>query len=141
MKLIEYDYLQKKANCNNTIKKYNKKTKKNTKVKALVKINKTNVIKGIFEVVLPKLIKGTLTNNDYNKFNKSYVVLIKNEKDRTFPRFAITPFKKWYIKGYSDITKYSRIVNAINNKKVNKLDKNLKVLAKKIISINGKKCK
>lgn len=52
-------------------------------------------------------------------------------------RNSKTPFTKWYIKGYSNLTKYAKI-DAIINDTVNKLNKNLKSIAKNIISINGK---
>ena len=50
-----------------------------------------------------------------NIFNKSYIIIITNEKDRSFSRNAKTPFTKWYIKGYSEMTKYAKIVDAILN--------------------------
>jgi uncharacterized protein YukE len=64
---------------------------------------------------------------------------MKNASDRSFPRFAKRAFTKWYIKGYSEMTKFAKIIDAVINGTINKLNKNLKMIAKKIISINGKK--
>jgi hypothetical protein len=134
MKMIEHDYWKKHKQSEKIIRKRKGRT---PQVTANVSINKTNVIKGIFKDLLHDLLNGTLSISNYENFCKTYVVQIKNEKDRLFPRYAKTPFKKWYVKGYSEITKYARIVRAIIKKTTDKLDKNLKVLAKRVVAIDG----
>jgi hypothetical protein len=138
MKMIEYDYWKKYEQPERIIRKKNGKATQ--KVIAIVNINKTNIIKGIFKDFLYELLSGVLSVSDYENFCKAYIIQTKNEKDRLLPRYAKTPFKKWYVKGYSEITKYSRIVRAIINKTIDKLDKNLKMLAKRIVAIDGIAC-
>ena len=106
--------------------------KNGQKVECVEKINKSHTIKGIFKHLLKEILYGTLTKEKLDIFCKKNILKIKNEKDRSFPRYSKTPFTKWYIKGYSDITKFSKIVYAIISGTVNELNKNLKTLAKKI---------
>ena len=129
VKLIERYFENKKVPNNATFKK-NNNTSTFTK-----KINKSNIIKGLFDSFLYDILNGNLDNNNLDSFCKAYIVLDKNKINRSFPRTSKTPFTKWYVKGYSEITKYSKIIKAIIKKKVNKLNKNLKVIANKIISI------
>lgn len=68
---------------------------------------------------------------------KTSIHIIKNETGRSFPRHSKTPFTKWYVKGYSVATQMKKIIDAIINKKINTLNKNLKVIANRIISIDG----
>lgn len=133
MKTIEYIFL-KENTLKETITKKNKK-----QVSCVRKINKSNLIKGIFNSFLYDMLHDRITQTKIDIFKKSYIVIITNEKDRSFPRTAKTPFTKWYIKGYSEMTKYAKIVDAIINEKVDNLNKNLKMIAKTIIAINGKK--
>ena len=45
---------------------------------------------------------------------------------------SITPFTKWYIKGYSLFAANKKILKAIDKKDISKLNKNLKIIAKRI---------
>ena len=102
------------------------------------KINKSNLINGIFNFMINDILENKVTPAKIDQFYESFVITIKSKLDRSFPRTAKTPFKKWYIKGYSDHTKFMKIINAVTNGTINELNKNLKVIANKIISINGK---
>lgn len=104
------------------------------------KINKSNLVNGIFDNILYDIIHGTLTENDLDAFCESNIIIIQNKTNRSFPRTAKTPFKKWYVKGYSNLTRFMRIIDAILNNTVDKLPKNLKTIAKTLISIDGEKC-
>ena len=73
-----------------------------------------------------------LTKDKLNIFIKNYVKIIKNKKNRHFPRTSKTPFTKWYLKGYSASTTIIRILEAITTNTVDKLNKNLKLKASKI---------
>lgn len=118
---------------------YSNKHKKKVKKKNIdYKINYANLIDGIYEHLIWYIIKGTLTYYKFNKFCKCYIKINQNRKNRSFPRTSKTPFTKWYIKGYSNLTKYKKIIDAINNNNINKLNKNLKCIARRIISINNK---
>lgn len=120
------------------IEKYytNKFSIKKQKGSIYYKINRSNLINGIFDNILHKVLNNKLTAQSLNKFCRTYIRVIQNKRDRTFPRTSKTPFSKWYIKGYSNITKYMRIINAITNNSIDSLNKNLKMIAKRIISIN-----
>lgn len=49
-----------------------------------------------------------------------------------------TPFTKWNIKGYSELSQYKKIVRSLIEKDTNNLNKNLKMKAKRItIKDNG----
>jgi hypothetical protein len=99
------------------------------------KINKSNLMKGIYDTLLIDLLKGTLKQSTFDSFCKCYITLTNNEKNRSFPRNSKTPFTKWYIKGYSDITKFAKVLKAIQNGTVDKLNKNLKTIANKVIGV------
>lgn len=124
------------------IKKYYMKhypTKKSEKG-VTYKINKSNLVDGIYDVLLYEILTNKLTEESLDKFCESYIEIIQNKDDRSFPRIAKTPFTKWYVKGYSNLTKLSKVINAIINNKVDKLkNKDLRYLARQIISIDGKK--
>jgi len=70
-------------------------------------------------------------------FCNTYIFFIKNDNDRHFPRCSKTPFSKWYVKDYSESSKYGKIIDALLNKTVDKLHANLKVIAKNILKINN----
>ncbi|AYV77649.1 MAG: IS4 family transposase [Dasosvirus sp.] len=113
-------------------------TRINSGVECTVKINKSNLIKGIVKFLIPDLLKGSVNETYMKQFITSYVTIIKNEVNRSFPRISKTPFTKWYVKGYSDSTKFAKIIDAIINGTVEDLHSNLKSIAKKIKAINGK---
>ena len=116
-KLIENEYMKTHTFSENT--------------EIIEKINKSNLIKGVMDR-LDKIISGSMNNDDYNNFIKAYIVINRNKNERSFPRTSKTPFTKWYIKGYSEMTKYWKIINAILNDTINELNKNLKTLAMRI---------
>lgn len=101
-------------------------------------INNSILIGGIYNTIIYNVINSSLTDELLNKFCTLYVKIIQNKKNRVFPRNSKTPFTKWYVKGYANSTKFIKILNAIKNNKVNELNKNLKIIAKCIISIDGK---
>jgi hypothetical protein len=103
------------------------------------KINKSNLTSGIFDNIIYDILNNKLTDKILKQFCNSYIKIVQNKTDRSYPRTAKTPFTKWYIKGYSNQTKYMKIINSIVNDKIDELNKNLKTLAKQIISIDGKK--
>ena len=85
---------------------------------------------------MPSLV----TDDTVLKFCKSYIVLNKIKKNRAFPRISRTPFSKWYVKYYNKMSSLAKIINAIKTNKLDKLNKNLKFKAKKIIAIDGVNC-
>lgn len=107
-------------------------TKKEIDKKVTKKINKTNLLKGIFSSLLYDILYNKLTSNKLDIYCKSYVVFVVNKTGRSFIRNSKTPFTKWYIKGYSELTKYCKVIDAKLNGTIKELNKNLKVLAHKI---------
>jgi len=103
-----------------------------------IKINESHLVKGIFDKLLHKLLHNKLVTNEYNNFCKTYIKLINNKRNRSFPRTSKTAFSKWYVKGYSHNSQLVKMINAILNNTINKLNKNLKTKAKRIKEINGK---
>ena len=137
-KIIEYDYWLLNKPPSNIIKKYNKKTKETTNVTATIKINESQLVKGIFDEILYDLIKGTLKYEEYIKFCKIYIKITKNELNRKCTRIARSPYKKWSLHGLNRASKMIKVINAIRLNKVPKLTKELQLIAKTIIDINGK---
>jgi len=107
---------------NNKISTKIKRRKTNNYVDVSVNINESNLISGFFAKLLNRTLNGTLNN-----FMNSYIVVVKNELNRHFPRMCKCPFKKWYVKFYHEVYKYNKI-----SKGCNELDKNLKLKSKNI---------
>ncbi len=92
---------------------------------------------GIFDILLYDIFIGGLTENKLDNFCGAYIKIIRNKKDSEFPRISKKPFSKWYIKSYSNLAKYMKIINSIKTHAIFELDKNLKTIANNIISIDG----
>ncbi len=133
-KIVEAHYT-KKLKESPKIKKPNKRSDSDESAK--IAINKSNLVTGIFDILLYDIFIGELTENKLNNFCGAYIKMIKNKKDRKFPRISKKPFSKWYIKSYSNLAKYMKIIDAIKTHTISKLDKNLKTIANNIISIDG----
>jgi hypothetical protein len=103
-----------------------------------VKINESNLVRGVYCDMLYDLLKGTFDNAKCKRFCNSYIKKIYNKKGRSFPRTAKKPFTKWYVKGYSIHSQMVRIINAILEGLVDKLPKNLKTKAQRVVKIDGK---
>lgn len=121
---------------NNKPPKIHKK-KLDINVECILKINESLLVNGIFNHLLDSIINSNLTDEYVNEFIKNYVKPIKNEKNRCFPRISMIPFSKWYVKDYHKISDLSKIVEALIDNTEDKLNKNLKLVAKtiKIIKI------
>lgn len=113
-----------------TNKSYIKK-KNGKKIKCTVTINKSHLISRLYDTFIHKLFTG-FTDDEFNTFIKGSIKIIKNETGRAYPRIAKTPFKKWYLKGQSICSQLKRICNAIIDGTIDKLNKNLRLIAHKI---------
>jgi hypothetical protein len=102
------------------------------------KVNKTHLTTNVFKYLLQSIIKGNVTIAKIKNFCKTCIVKCNNKPNRHFPRFSKRPFSKWYIKCYSIQTSYNKIINAVINGTTDKLNKNQKLIANRIVSINGK---
>jgi hypothetical protein len=129
LKIISYYYL-KTHPINSTIKKQN-----GNKVKCTIKINNSLLITNILKHILPKLLNGTLNLDDVYWFNKACIQINKNELNRSFPRVSKIPFSKWYIKEYSNVAQWLKILTAFIENNIDSLNDNLKIKAKQIIKI------
>ena len=103
------------------------------------KINYSNLINGIFDYLIWEIINGTLNRKKLDKFCECYIIICQNKINRSEPRESKKPFTKWYIKGYSNLTKFAKILEAAKEDKIDELNKNLKNIAYRILSINNKK--
>lgn len=102
------------------------------------KINRSNIIKGIRTHILNDMINNNLSNDFFLQFCKSYIIFIKVNKDRSYPRISKKPFSKWYVKNYSVNAELKKIIKSIKNNDDKELNKNQKVKAKLILKIDGK---
>jgi hypothetical protein len=135
MKLFEFNYRKVIEKPTNTIKKYNKNTKTYTNVIASVKINETLFIEGLFDDILYELIHGTLNYDYYIKFCKAYFKIDKRELNRKYPRISKSPYKKWHLKGLSELNNLLKIAKAIQEDTIDDLNSALKTIAKNIMNI------
>ncbi len=99
--------------------------------KYIVKYNKSLALNGIKQIV-PHIIKTNLTINMLLNCIGAYSKKVKCEKDKSNKRISKRPFSKWYIKYYSDLYKYAKIIDCIENDKIDTLNKNLKLEAQNI---------
>lgn len=90
------------------------------------KINKSNVINGILEII-DIILKGKLTNNLIINLCNSYVKYNKIKTGINNERISKTPFTKWYVKGYHNKSYDNLILNALLKKDDTLLNKNLKL--------------
>jgi len=133
------DYNKKNNNKKNNNKKNNNKKNNNKKnnnknddTDIIIKINNSNTIDSIFNHLLDKIIYNKLNKELLDVFCRRDIKIVRNKKGRSFPRISKTPYTKWNIKGYSNLALYKKILKAIKEKDISKLNKNLKTLAKRI---------
>lgn len=96
-----------------------------------IKYNKTLALNGIKQLI-PHIIRTDLTINMVLNYIKAYFKKVMCEKNKLNPRISKRPFTKWYIKYYSDYYKYAKIIDCIENNKLDSLNKNLKLEASNI---------
>lgn len=136
-KLIELYYWKKEKQKPST--SLNKKN--GTKKECTIRINCTNLMKGLFNDLLYDIIlNNNISADKLDKFKKSYIKILKNEKGRNFPRTSKKPHSKWHLKSYSSNSQLKKIIKMMIANKINTLNKNLKVKAKRvtIVEVNGK---
>ena len=132
--MLEHDFISiKKMYLCELILYYLKQSFKNI-LNITHQINEKLFMEGITDNILFKLFDASLDYDTLDKLSKSYTHKTFNKKGRKFARISKKPFSKWYIKAYSDATKYKRIINAILNKEIYTLNKNEKLIAHKIIN-------
>jgi hypothetical protein len=98
--------------------------KENYSNKYYVKINKTELINGLFKII-PNIIFSNLTCDDLMVFFNTYIHLNFTKKDLHNPRISKTPFTKWYVKDYHSKYDIEKMFKAYNDDNEN-INKNLK---------------
>ena len=93
-----------------------------------VKYNKTLIIKGI-ETLISDIIHSSVTYDKLKKISKCFLIKSYSLKNKSNPRTSKKPFTKWYVKSYSDFYKNAKMIECIRSKKLNDLNKNLKMEA------------
>lgn len=106
--------------------------KKESKFLKVNKVNKSNIIKGVFKII-GLILRGKLTAKIINNFTNSYVKYHKIIKQNNKPRISKTPFSKWYVKGHYNKSYDKLIVNSLLKKDTTSLNKNIKLKYNKSI--------
>ena len=98
-------------NKNELVDKNNKNEQliKNNEKKCNIKVNKSLSIKGTFKL-LYYIIKSKLTAENLKKNCNLYINYIKTETNLKKKRICKTPFKKWYVKGYTNKSDTYKII-------------------------------
>jgi hypothetical protein len=143
IKIINVD-----INNNNKIcvtKNNNVKTKMNKIVndkckECLIKVNKSSMIACVY-FNIKSILKGELSEKIIRNTIDSYFTLYKVDPKIKNKRVCKTPFKKWYIKGYTHKSDLNKVVYKILGILNEELNKNLEMVYKKskIIKINYEK--
>lgn len=114
-------------------------SKKYNLQKYSIKPNDSLMLRGIYDFLLSDVLTGKVTLKILLEYCKLYIHTVQNELNRRFPRTSKTFGTKWYIKQYSDCSKMAVILRAIDTNTAHALNKNLKLIIKNILEINGKK--
>ena len=87
---------------------------------------------------MQEIVNGKLTTETYSNVAKQYIKYYKIDKSINNKRTCKTPFKKWYVKGYTNKSDSTKIVNGILGFTENELNKNLMIKIKNsvIVKIN-----
>ncbi len=110
--------------CDDILNKYNNN-------KYNVKINKTDIINGLFKII-PNIIFSNITYTKLTLFLKTYIHLNYTKKDAHNLRISKIPFTKWYVKGYHFKYDIEQLFDAFIDDSNKGLNKNLKSKLKNI---------
>ena len=114
----------------------NPEYKKKKMIKYVNRPNKSNIIKGVYEIIEP-LFNSKLTVDEFKKLTRSYVIYNFIELGIYKERKAKTPYFKWYVKGHSNRSLLCKLVYCFLNNDKSKLNKNNVVLYNTcVITIN-----
>ena len=125
----------KRENLNMTLKKNKDKIKdyeNEQTYEARININFSKAVDGFYSVLLLKIINGNLDIETLNEYNNENIKVEKYKSNRSYERRSIVPYTKWYIKMYHKKYEYEKIIDAIVNDTIDKLNKNLKTKALEI---------
>lgn len=122
-----YKIIDKTYFYNNDIKKNKQVIQNNKIIKYVYKSNKSNIIKGVYNII-DDIIKGNILKDNFIKVCNLYVKYSFVKLGEIKERKAKTPFLKWYVKGHSNRSLMCKFIEAYILKDVSKLNKNTKVL-------------
>jgi hypothetical protein len=100
---------EKNNNENNENEKEKENKNENEKVKCNIKINKTLLMKCVFNLIIP-IFSGSLSEKKLKNNLDIFIVINKSDPTIYNKRICKTPFKKWYIKGYTHKSDMIKIV-------------------------------
>ena len=60
-----------------------------------IKINESNLLKGMFRDLIKDIIQSKLTTDIIDHFTRTYILQIKNGDNRSFERVSLRTFSKW----------------------------------------------
>jgi hypothetical protein len=98
--------------------------------KCILKTNKSMIIKGVYKI-LHYIVNSKLTKKIMTSTFATYIKYKKVDTKLKNKRICKTPFKKWYIKGYTNKSDFTKIVSFILGFTPS-INKNLKTLSKSI---------
>ena len=93
--------------------------------------NRKIMVEGIPKII-NNIINCNLTEDILYRYYKCFIDITYSIKNANNPRVSKIPFTKWYVKSYSDIPMYAKIIDALQNKDLSVLNKNLKLKANTI---------
>ena len=93
-----------------------------------IKYNKSLALNGLKQII-PCIINASLTSEKLFNYLDNYLKFVYCEKNKNNPRTSKIPFSKWYIKDYIYKYKNEKLIEAIDNNTIEKLNKNLKLEA------------
>ncbi len=107
---------------------------KETTKKCILKPNKSLIIKGVYHLI-NDIFRGNIIENTLVNTFDIFIKYLKIDTSLQNKRICKTPFKKWYIKGYTYKTDMYKIVNFILGF-TDKINKNIKMKSKNITIID-----
>jgi hypothetical protein len=93
-----------------------------------IKYNKSLALNGLKQII-SNIINSTLTSEILFKYLNNFFTLVYSEKNKNNNRTSKIPFSKWYVKDYIYKYKNEKLIDAIDNNTLEKLNKNLKMEA------------
>ena len=93
-----------------------------------IKYNKSLALNGLKQII-PNIINSILTSEILFKYLNNFFTLVYSEKNKNNARTSKIPFSKWYVKDYINKYKNEKLIDAIDNNTLEKLNKNLKMEA------------
>jgi hypothetical protein len=93
--------------------------------------NKKSMIDGMPKII-ENIINCNLTVTKLCCYYKCYMDITFSVKNANNPRVSKIPFTKWYVKGYTNTSDIVKIIDALQKNDLSKLNKNLKMRAKRI---------